>query len=324
MLAEEVRHHLARLGARTVGEIIGRADLLEVVDHPVGERLGALLVRAEGKLRHPGFRRFELSTLSARIVHEAGPALEEPPRRVHIAYPISNEDRTIGARLAGEIARRYGDVGLPDGTVDLHLSGTAGQSLGAWLTGGISLRLNGTANDYVGKGMGGGLIVVTPRRAEGVPHAAGNAVLYGATGGRAFLAGNVGQRFAVRNSGASAVVEGCSDHGCEYMTGGVAVVLGRIGRNFGAGMTGGVAFVWDPERMLPRLVADTSPPARRLFEDEGEELSDLIEEHARLTSSPVAAAILTNWEKEQGRFWVLRTSRPAVVERVDALGAAGD
>ncbi|MDH3518666.1 MAG: hypothetical protein OEM66_07055, partial [Acidimicrobiia bacterium] len=151
-----------------------------------------------------------------------------------------------------------------------------------------------------------------------------NAVLYGATGGRAFLAGNVGQRFAVRNSGASAVVEGCSDHGCEYMTGGVAVVLGRIGRNFGAGMTGGVAFVWDPERMLPRLVADTSPPARRLFEDEGEELSDLIEEHARLTSSPVAAAILANWEKEQGRFWVLRTSRPAVVERVDALGAAGD
>ncbi len=319
MLAEEVRHHLAALGVKSLGEVIGRADLLAVADHPLAERLGALLVRAEGRLRHPGFRKFELSTLSGRIVADAAPALETPAGRVHISYPISNEDRTIGARLAGEIARRHGDAGLPDGTIDLRLSGTAGQSLGAWLTAGVSIRLRGTANDYVGKGMGGGLIVVAPRRVEGTPHAAGNAILYGATGGRAFLAGTVGQRFAVRNSGASAVVEGCSDHGCEYMTGGIAVVLGPVGRNFGAGMTGGIAYVWDPDRVLPRFMADTSPPARRLLDGEGDDLLALIAEHARETASPVADAIVADWDLQRSRFWVMRSGRPAVPQPVGVV-----
>jgi glutamate synthase domain-containing protein 2/glutamate synthase domain-containing protein 1/glutamate synthase domain-containing protein 3 len=319
MLAEEVRRHLAALGVRTLGEIIGRADLLEVTDHPLAESLRGLLVRAEGRLRHPGFRRMELSTLSARLVADSMPAIEhgEP---VRLSYPVANIDRTIGARVAGEVAARHSDDGLPEGTIDIRLSGTAGQSLGAFLTRGIALRLDGTANDYVGKGMGGGRLVVRPRRpdADRVPHAAGNAVLYGATGGTVLLAGSVGQRFAVRNSGATAVVEGISDHGCEYMTGGVAVVLGPVGRNFGAGMTGGVAYVWDPRVMLNRYVADTSPAMRRLLEMERIELKALVEEHLEETASPVARSVLDDWDKQVDRFWALRASRPIPVVPQDS------
>jgi len=161
LLASEVRCHLAALGARTLGEVIGRADLLQVVDHPLAIDLDRLLVRAEGRLRHPGFRRMELSTLSDRVVADAQPALESGTP-VRISYPITNVDRTIGSRVAGEVAARYGDAGLPEGTIDIRLSGIAGQSLGAWLAAGVSIRLSGTANDYVGKGMGGGRIVVSP------------------------------------------------------------------------------------------------------------------------------------------------------------------
>ena len=311
LLAEEVRRHLAALGARTVGELIGRADLLQPTDHPLAEGLSHLLVRAEGRLRHPGFRRMELSPLSARLVVDAAPALEEG-HPVQLSYPISNVDRTIGARLSGEVTARKGATGLPEGTIRVRLSGTAGQSLGAWLCSGIELRLAGTANDYVGKGMGGGRIVVVPRRGDSahVPHAAGNAVLYGATGGIALLAGTVGQRFAVRNSGATAVVEGCSDHGCEYMTGGVAVILGPVGRNFAAGMTGGIAYVWDPEMTLNRHVADTSPAMRRLNEVEEAELKALVELFAAETASPVAIRILDDWRRHVARFWVLRSGSP--------------
>ncbi len=319
MLAEEVRAHLAALGARSLGEVIGRADLLEIIEHPLAGSLDRLLVRAEGRLRHPGFRRMELSTLSTRLIEDSMQAIESGTP-VRLSYPISNVDRTIGARVSGEVAARYHDDGLPEGTIDIHLSGTAGQSFGAWLSRGISLRLDGTANDYVGKGMGGGRIVVRPRRPslELTPHAGGNAVLYGATGGTAFLAGTVGQRFAVRNSGATAVVEGVSDHGCEYMTGGVAVVLGPVGRNFGAGMTGGVAYVWDPQVRLNRYVADTSPSMRRLLEMERLELRVLVEEHLAETSSPVATRILEDWDRQVERFWALRASRPIPVTESQA------
>jgi glutamate synthase domain-containing protein 3 len=314
MLAEEVRHHLAALGARTLGEIVGRADLLAPIDHPLAQSLERLLVRAEGRLRHPGFRKTEFSTLAQRLVADAIGAIETRTP-VTLSYPISNVDRTVGARLSGEIAARYGDAGLPEGTVRVRLSGTAGQSFGAWLSKGVELRLAGTANDYVGKGMGGGKLVVAPRRGESdhVPHAGGNAVLYGATGGVAYLAGTVGQRFAVRNSGATVVVEGCSDHGCEYMTGGVAVVLGPVGRNFAAGMTGGVAYVWDPDGTLNRYVADTSPSLRRLLETEQIELRALVEEHLRETGSPVAERILKDWDRQVDRFWILRASRPVEI-----------
>ena len=327
MLAEEVRQHLAALGARTLGEIIGRADLLEPADHPMMEGMADLLVRAEGRLQHPGFRRPAISRLSQRLVDEARDAIEAA-RPIELSFPVSNVDRTVGAGLAGAIAVRYGDEGLPEGTVRVRLSGTAGQSLGAWMTRGIDLQVDGTANDYVGKGMGGGRIVIRPRATgDHIPHAGGNAVLYGATGGEAFLAGSVGQRFAVRNSGATAVVEGCSDHGCEYMTGGVAVILGPVGRNFAAGMTGGVAYVWDPDGTFNRFVADTSPSTQRPVEVEEMEIRDLVSRRRRLTGSPVAERILREWDTQKQRFWVLRASRPTrpvrKLELADTQGARG-
>ncbi len=316
LLAEEVRIHLAALGAKSLGEVIGRADLLETVDHPLAMRLESLLVRAEGRLRHPGFRKMELSTLSDRLVSDLLDAIESA-KPASVSYPISNVDRTIGARVSGEIAHRYGDAGLEEGTIVIRLSGVAGQSFGAFLSRGVTLRLNGTANDYVGKGMGGGRIVVAPRRGDGssAPHAGGNACLYGATGGTAFLAGAVGQRFAVRNSGGTAVVEGVSDHACEYMTGGTVVILGPVGRNLAAGMTGGVAYIWDPNVTLNRYVSDTSPSMRRPREREAREIRALVEEHHRESRSPVAEQLLEVWDRQIDRFWVLRASRPVPAEQ---------
>jgi glutamate synthase domain-containing protein 3 len=309
-LAEEVRHLLAALGVRSVAELIGRADWLRPGNHPLAAGLSSLLVRAEGRHRHPGYAKAVPSRLNDRLVSESANVLDNGGS-IELSFPITNSDRTVGARLAGEIVSRGLDP-LPAGTIKVHLAGVAGQSFGAFLVDGIDLRLRGTANDYVGKGMGGGLVTVVPRRPnELVPHAAGNAVLYGATGGRAFLAGTVGQRFAVRNSGAMAVVEGCSDHGCEYMTGGMVVVLGPVGRNFAAGMTGGVAYVWDPRGLFNRYIADTSPAMRRPLEAEGLDLHDLLRAYVAETGSPVGSGILDHWLAQVNRFWVLRASRPA-------------
>jgi glutamate synthase domain-containing protein 3 len=308
-LADDVRRHLAQLGVRSVAELVGRADWLEPTDHPLAAGIAPKLVRAEGRHRHPGYSKAVPSRLNDRLVLEAGKVLEggDP---IEISLPIRNVDRTVGARLAGEIVIRDLDP-LPPGSIKVHLAGVAGQSFGAFLVDGMELRLRGTANDYVGKGMGGGVVTVVPRRPNvHTPHAAGNAVLYGATGGEAYLAGAVGQRFAVRNSGAVAVVEGCSDHGCEYMTGGVVVVLGPVGRNFGAGMTGGVAYVWDPKSVFNRYVADTSPAMRRPLESEAIDLQEILARFFSLTASPVARGILDEWPSQSGRFWVLRASRP--------------
>ncbi|MGQ0848612.1 MAG: glutamate synthase large subunit [Actinomycetota bacterium] len=317
MLAEETRQHLATLGAHTVGEIIGRADLLTPTEHPLAGGLGRLLVQAAMRKRHQGYVRPLPSRLNERIVQDAQAALDHG-EGVELSFPIANSDRTIGARLAGEWVRRQGE-GLRPGPIKVHLSGWAGQSLGAFLVDGIELWLAGTANDYVGKGMGGGLVVVTPRRPNSyVPHAAGNAVLYGATGGTAFLAGAVGQRFAVRNSGGTAVVEGCSDHGCEYMTGGTVVVLGPVGRNFAAGMTGGTAYVWDPNLALNRFLADTSPATRRLLDPEKIDLFQILATYRRATASPVADSILDDWEHQAERFWVLRAGRQVTAPLIAA------
>ena len=304
-LAEEIRHQMAALGTRTMDEIIGRADLLRPEDssHPLAPDLAAMLVKAQGRRRHEGYQPFPFSKLSERIASDATEAIKGNGS-VELNYPIQNTDRTIGARLAGEIAALHGDVGLPEDTIRIRLNGTAGQSLGAWLCPGVTIDLRGPANDYVAKGMAGGIVAVTPTRNMGVPHAAGNAVLYGATGGRVFLAGRVGQRFAVRNSGATAVVEGCSDHGCEYMTGGVVVVIGEVGRNFAAGMTGGTALVWDPSLGLKARLAETAPPIRRPDGTEVDLLRSLLEEHYELTSSPIAGQLL---ERVDGLadFWVV-------------------
>jgi glutamate synthase (ferredoxin) len=304
-LAEEIRHHMAALGARTMDELIGRADLLRPSDsgHPLAPDLAALLVRAQGRRRHEGYQPIPFSRLAERIVSDSEVAIRGDGR-VELNYPIQNTDRTIGARLSGEIAALHGDAGLPEDSVRIRLNGTAGQSLGAWLAPGITIDLRGVANDYVAKGMAGGVVAVSPARGDGLPHAAGNAVLYGATGGRLFIAGKVGQRFAVRNSGATAVVEGCSDHGCEYMTGGVVVVLGEVGRNFAAGMTGGMAMVWDPNMRLKARLAETAPAVRRPSSSESELLRSLVEEHYELTSSPIAGRLLDAAEG-LADFWVV-------------------
>ncbi len=306
-LAREVRHLLAALGMKSIDEIVGRADLLRPVDrtHPLATDLATMLVRAQARRRHEGYNAVPLADVSRRMVADARQALESGVP-IELSYPIRNVDRAVGARLSGEIARRYGDSGLPPGTIEVRLSGTAGQSFGAWLTPGVSLLLEGPANDYVGKGMGGGLIAVIPMRGESVPQGAGNAVLYGATGGRLFIAGRVGQRFAVRNSGASAVIESCSDHGCEYMTGGTVVVLGEVGRNFGAGMTGGRAYVWDPATGLKGRLAETAPAARRLEDDDIPEVRTLIEGHVEYTGSPLGRAAL----QALGEIWVVDPEGP--------------
>jgi glutamate synthase domain-containing protein 3 len=230
---------------------------------------------------------------------------------VVLSFPVRNTDRCVGTRLSGEIAATHGAAGLPEGTITIRLSGTAGQSLGAFLAPGVAIRLDGTANDYVGKGMGGGEVVVVPSvTGPGIPHGAGNAVLYGATGGSLHIAGSVGQRFAVRNSGAVAVVEGCSDHGCEYMTGGIAVILGPVGRNLAAGMTGGTLYVWDPAAIAPRSLADTAPEARRPGDADAAQLRILLEAHLDASGSAVAERILGSWEREIRNFWVLRAAPP--------------
>ncbi len=331
LLADEVRRHLAAIGARTLEEIIGRADLLEVVDErsPVGADLADLLVEAPVAYRHPGFQPVERSAVGDALAADWRAAVVAgDPDPVELSYPVTNRDRAVGTRLAGLVTERHPE-GLPDGSIQVRLAGTAGQSLGAFLTAGIDLRLDGTANDYVGKGMGGGRIVIAPRvSAPGrIPHGGGNAVLYGATGGRLFISGTVGQRFAVRNSGATAVVDGCSDHGCEYMTGGTAVILGKPGRNLAAGMTGGVLYVWDPEGMVARHLAETAPSARRPRGDELAALRALVTEHHQETGSERAGFILADWQEQQRRFWILEGApqrlRAEAGEPVPAATGAG-
>jgi glutamate synthase domain-containing protein 3 len=220
--------------------------------------------------------------------------------RVVLARQIRNVDRAVGALLSGEIARSHGETGLPPGTVRLHLEGSAGQSLGAWLAPGVEITVSGEANDYVGKGLSGGVVAVRPpddasfAAEENV--IAGNTILYGATSGRAFFRGLVGERFAVRNSGASGVAEGVGDHSCEYMTGGCVVVLGPTGRNFAAGMSGGVAFVLDPERRFAGRCNPDMVDVEDLGNDDADGLRALVEEHEQRTGSPIASTLLQRWE----------------------------
>jgi glutamate synthase (NADPH/NADH) large chain len=311
-LAEEVRGYLAQLGFRTLDEAIGRADLIEM--RPAthhwkahGLDLRALLhvpeiddaaarrqtTKQDHRLEH---------ALDNQLIAAVGPALDarEP---VRVAYPVRNENRTVGAMLGGEVVRRFGGAGLPDDTIEIELSGTAGQSFGAFLPRGVTLRLYGDANDYVGKGLSGGRLIVRPD--ERAPFAAegqiiaGNTVLYGATAGELFLRGRVGERFCVRNSGAVAVVEGVGDHGCEYMTGGTVVVLGSTGRNFAAGMSGGLAYVWNLD---PALVNGELVDVEPLSEEAAATVRDLMIRHHEETGSPVAASLLADWERSRAEF----------------------
>ena len=328
-VAEEVRRTLAELGLRSIDEAIGRTDLLrqKEIEDPRAAKLDlALLLRDTRSLPKSGtsrgvappgvvppesrIRRFGDTQAIQKPRSELGDRLHDDALKVvleggsiELSYPIRNSDRSVGARLGGAVAKIHGE-GQPKGQAVVNFSGEAGQSFGAFLTHGIELQLKGEANDYVGKGMGGGRIVIVPPIDDaGDPYLAGNTVLYGATGGELFLAGRAGERFAVRNSGATAVVEGTGDHACEYMTGGTVVILGETGWNLGAGMTGGQAFVWDPHLQLPARVNPELVDMHRLNDDHEADLLELIAQHLELTESKRSLAILEQWQDQRPNFW---------------------
>ncbi len=319
-LAEEVREILAELGATSLAEIVGHTEFLTRLTfgdphldtlqvEPLLVQVDPTAPRSWAGQRAP----VELGPLNSYILEAAQAALDG--ERVELDCSITNVDRTVGATLAGRIAARYGDDGLPDDSVIVHVQGSAGQSFGAWGIRGLRLELEGEANDYVGKGLGGGTIIVRPgpdARFEAATSAIiGNTVLYGATGGALWASGLAGERFAVRNSGALAVVEGVGDHGCEYMTGGTVVVLGPVGHNFGAGMTGGTAYLWDAEGVAPASINTDMVNHTRLSEQwQIDELRRLIEQHADLTGSQRAQQLLAQWETTVEQFWAV-TSKAA-------------
>jgi glutamate synthase domain-containing protein 3 len=316
-LAGELREGLAQMGFHSLDEAIGRAELLRQVrspDRPRANLLDLSPLLSPAPESAPRRRLWERNQrppegLEDRLIRHAEAAIEsQQPVRLH--YRTDNSERSTGARLAGAIARRYGEVGLPPATVEIGFVGSAGQSFGAFCVKGMKLHLEGQANDYVAKGMNGGEVIIVPPRAAARDAAKnvilGNTVLYGATGGLLFARGSAGERFCVRNSGASCVVEGVGDHGCEYMTGGVAVILGRIGRNFGAGMTGGVAFVLDErDHLRGRINEHTLAVSRVENTEDAEALRALIEQHQRCTGSERARRILSAWSDLLPRFWKL-------------------
>ncbi|CUI89989.1 glutamate synthase-related protein [Achromobacter xylosoxidans] len=335
-IAEEVREIMAQLGIRKFDDLIGRADLLDMrsgVEHWKAQGLDFARVfhqtQSDAEVRQTEEQDHGLAgALDHQLIERSKPALERG-EKVSFIVPVRNRNRTIGAMLSGAVAARYGHDGLPDDTIHIQCNGTAGQSFGAFLAHGITMDLVGEGNDYVGKGLSGGRIIVrSPNdfRGFGPDHIiAGNTVLYGALAGEAFFNGVAGERFAVRNSGAATVVEGTGDHGCEYMTGGTVVVLGATGRNFAAGMSGGVAYVWDPERTLKHRAnlsmveleavlphaeqqaqnnIDVWHSAQRGGERETDEaiLRRLVEDHFRYTGSFRAREILGDWEASRGKF----------------------
>ena len=317
MVAEEARQIMAQLGFRTVNEMIGRVDALEMqkaIDHWKADGIDLSSILTPIEKPHADVGTYctqaqdhgleyaldnELLRLAKRAI-EAG----EP---VEIELPIINTNRTVGTILSHELAKAHGADLLPDDTVNIKFHGSAGQSFSAFLAKGVSMELEGDANDYVGKGLSGGrLVIYPPKESTFKPEEnilVGNVCLYGATGGKAFFRGRAAERFCVRNSGAQAVIEGVGDHGCEYMTGGRAVILGPAGRNFAAGMSGGIAYIWDPENEFePNCNMEMVELESLESEADSEELRSLIEEHAERTGSTVAGELLDNWSSALGQF----------------------
>jgi glutamate synthase (NADPH/NADH) large chain len=328
-VAEEVRELMASMGVRKFEDLIGRADLLDMqqgIEHWKASgldfskifhqpKIDSTVSRRHNELQEHGLER----ALDNKLIELAQPALEKG-EKVVIETPITNTNRTVGTMLSNQVASRYGHDGLSDDTITVKLAGTAGQSFAAFLAHGISFELTGEGNDYVGKGLCGGRIVIKPPVGfRGIPHEniiVGNTVMYGATTGESYFRGVAGERFCVRNSGASAVVEGVGNHGCEYMTGGTVVVLGQTGLNFAAGMSGGVAYVYDEDGMFSKrcnmamvslekvesaskVTADT---ANHLNQADEITLKTLIEKHAALSGSERASALLANWEAARAKF----------------------
>ncbi|HEY1077239.1 MAG TPA: glutamate synthase large subunit [Fontimonas sp.] len=337
-VAIETREWMASLGIRTIAELIGRTDLLEIEEQrsakaqnldltPILESSGMVLPSAQYCMFNN--EPFDKGELAEAMLEDCLPAIGHKTGGI-FHYTVSNRHRSIGARLSGEIARRHGNLGMSDKPITVKLKGTAGQSLGVWNAGGLHLELEGDANDYVGKGMAGGRIVVKPPknvRYETRDSAIiGNTCLYGATGGLLYAAGMAGERFAVRNSGAHAVVEGCGDHGCEYMTGGVVVVLGRTGVNFGAGMTGGFAYVLDEKRSFVdrynHELIDIHRVVSESMEAHENYLRTLIADYATVTGSRWAQQILSDWADFVGKFWLVKPRAAEIGSLIDSVRAA--
>ncbi len=315
-LAQEIRETLAEIGVRKMDEIIGRADLLFVKPGIEGSKTATLDFSrllympeesATNAIINVVAQKHDIDhVLDREIISRSYPAIESS-MPVSLEFPIKNTDRSTGAMLSGVVAKKYGDAGLPENTIQCTFKGAAGQSFGAFLAHGISFRLEGDANDYVGKGLSGGKIVIVPPQGSKFPPEAniiaGNTILYGATSGEIYINGRVGERFCVRNSGAIAVVEGVGDHCCEYMTGGRTVVLGSTGRNFAAGMSGGIAYVWNPDGEFDYF-CNMEMVELSLIEEmaDNRELYRLIGNHYKHTHSPLAAAMLDNWDEYVQQF----------------------
>ncbi len=314
-VAEEVREYMAYLGFKTINEMIGQTDKI-IIRRPLahwkarGLDLSKILFKQKPIYKTDSYRTKEQkhsldSQLDVELIKLAQPALDKG-KKVNIKLPIQNINRTVGTMLSGEVAIKFGNEGLPDNTINILLEGTAGQSFGAFLAKGIELKLIGESNDYTGKGLSGGkLIIKTPSKISYDPAEniiIGNTCLYGATSGEAYFNGVAGERFAVRNSGAYAVVEGVGDHGCEYMTGGRVVVLGKTGRNFAAGMSGGIAYVWDNEKQFKKFLNAQLVEIENLIEEDFNELYGMIDNHLKYTESKRAEIILQNWKSEKLNF----------------------
>ncbi|MDO8581155.1 MAG: glutamate synthase-related protein, partial [Candidatus Omnitrophota bacterium] len=315
-VAQEAREIMAELGLRKFDDLIGRVDMLEtqeLIDHwkAKGLDLTNILhkpdVPSYVAIHHVARQDHGLEkALDNKLIERSREAIDHQ-KPVSFESDICNTNRTVGTMLSSEIARRYGLAGLPQDTIQIKLTGSAGQSFGAFLAHGVSLTLEGDANDYVGKGLSGGRVVIYPsKKAIFVPEEnilIGNVVLYGAISGEAYFRGIAGERFAVRNSGAQAVVEGIGDHGCEYMTGGRIVVLGLTGRNFAAGMSGGIAYVWDTDGGFAKRCNKNMVelfPVTDSFDIQG--LKQLIKNHDRYTQSAVAKKILDHWKETLPQF----------------------
>jgi len=320
-ITREVRELMASLGIKKLTDLIGRTDLLEILDGTTNKQkaldLSPLLSDAGVAKDKPTFcvepknEPFDKGELAEKMVADATDAIENKSGG-EFSYKVENIDRSIGARLSGEIAVRHGNLGMETNPIVLNLTGTAGQSFGVWNAGGLHMNLEGDANDYVGKGMAGGKLSIRPPKGSAfVSHETtiiGNTCLYGATGGKLFASGLAGERFAVRNSGARVVVEGIGDHGCEYMTGGLVTVLGETGVNFGAGMTGGFAYVYDENNhFVDRTNQDID--IQRIGAESMEarcHLREVIEEHVKETGSQRGQDILDNFADALCHFWLVK------------------
>lgn len=334
-VADEVREIMASLGIRTFNELIGRTELIEQIsipDHPKANtiNLSNLLYVPDSEEIGPRHHTWERNDkpedqpLDLLVLQDAKASLQNKTP-IHLNYKVKNTNRCVGTQLSGEIAYRYGNEGLPENTIDIELKGSCGQSLGTFLVNGVRIKLYGETNDYVGKGMNGGNIILVPGKdhhEQLIPSEniiCGNTCLYGATGGKLFANGQAGERFGVRNSGATAVVEGVGDHGCEYMTNGCIVILGRTGKNFGAGMSGGTAYIYDESETFENLYNPGMVKIFRIDHPEDETtLKTLIEEHHTNTLSAKAKSILDDWDSSKAKFWKVQPPPPAESETPSA------